>query len=190
MAQRKFLIVSVILFFLGSGLIWLGFQTSDKIPPRVSEPTPSNISSDVQISPQISPEEGILVNRVVDGDTIEIEGGQKVRYIGIDTPETVDPRRDVGCYGKEASDENKKIVEGKRVILTKDVSETDKYDRLLRFVYLKQANGKLLFVNDYLVRQGYAKASSYPPDVKFSEQFVMAEREAREAKRGLWQKCL
>jgi micrococcal nuclease len=128
------------------------------------------------------------VKRVVDGDTIEIEDGQKVRYIGIDTPETVDPRRPVDCFGKEASNENKKLVEGKKVILVKDVSETDKYGRLLRLVYLSRPEGNL-FINDYLVRQGFAKVVTYPPDVKYAEEFKKAEEEARNNNRGLWQKC-
>lgn len=131
----------------------------------------------------------VLVVRVVDGDTIEIEGGQKVRLVGVDTPETVDPRRPVGCFGKEASNETKKLIEGKKVILTKDTSETDQFSRLLRLVYLKLEDGNTLFVNDYLVRQGFAKASTYPPDVKFVEQFLQAEEEARANNRGLWQKC-
>jgi len=75
------------------------------------------------------------------------------------------------------------------VVLAKDVSETDKYNRLLRYVYVKRDNGNLIFINDYLVRQGFAKASTYPPDVKFATQFVEAEREARENQRGLWGKC-
>jgi len=125
-----------------------------------------------------------LVVRVIDGDTIEIEGGQKVRYIGIDTPETVHPSRPVECFGIEASNKNKELVEGKKVKLEKDVSETDKYGRLLRYVWVGD-----LFVNDYLVRQGYAYAYTYPPDVKYSEQFVQAQREARENNRGLWAGC-
>ncbi len=129
------------------------------------------------------------MSRVVDGDTIEVEGNQKVRYIGIDTPETVDPRRPVACFGKEASTENKKLVEGKEVILVKDISEADKYGRLLRYVYLIQKDGNLLFVNDHLVRSGFAKAATYPPDIKFADQFVSAQKEARERKSGLWQKC-
>lgn len=140
--------------------------------PSVTQPTTTSTHPAVQL---------VKVTRVVDGDTIEIEGGQKVRYIGIDTPETVDPRKEVQCFGKEASAKNKQLVEGKEVSLEKDVSETDKYGRLLRYVYL----GKI-FVNDYLVREGYAHASSYPPDVKYQDQFLQAEREAREAKRGLW----
>lgn len=121
------------------------------------------------------------VINVVDGDTIKIEGGQVIRYIGIDTPETVHPSKPVQCYGKEASDKNKELVEGKEVKLEKDVSETDKYGRLLRYVWF----GDML-VNEYLVREGYAQSSSYPPDVKYQDRFVEAQRQAREEKRGLW----
>jgi|GEM_PF-1148651 len=121
------------------------------------------------------------VINVIDGDTIKVEGGQAVRYIGIDTPETVHPSKPVQCYGKEASDKNKELVGGKEVKLEKDVSETDKYGRLLRYVWL----GDML-VNEYLVREGYAQSSSYPPDVKYQDRFIEAQRQAREEKRGLW----
>ncbi len=129
-------------------------------------------------------QETFVITRVIDGDTIELENGQRVRYIGIDTPETVDPRRSVQCFGKEASEFNKKLVEGKLVRLEKDVSETDKFGRLLRYVYVND-----LFINDYLVRQGYAHVSTFPPDVKYQQQFLEAEREARENNRGLWSGC-
>lgn len=121
------------------------------------------------------------VSRVVDGDTIELENGSKIRYIGVDTPESVDPRRGVECFGKEASERNRALVEGRAVRLESDVSDTDMYDRLLRYVFVGD-----LFVNEYLVREGYARASSYPPDVKYQTLFREAEREAREMKRGLW----
>ncbi|MFC2033808.1 thermonuclease family protein [Chloroflexota bacterium] len=127
------------------------------------------------------------VIRVIDGDTIEvsIEGtSYRVRYIGIDTPETVHPSEPVGCFGKEASDKNKELVEGKIVRLEKDISETDKYERLLRYVWVDD-----LFVNDYLVREGYAYASTYHPDVKYSQQFAQAQGEAEENNRGLWKIC-
>lgn len=133
---------------------------------------------------QASSGDGVLVTRVVDGDTIEIEGGQKVRYIGIDTPETVDPRKGVQCFGKEAAAKNRELVEGKRVRLEKDVSETDKYSRLLRYVYVGDS-----FVNEILVKEGYAFSSTYPPDVKNQYLFTKAEKEAREASRGLWGSC-
>lgn len=134
--------------------------------------------------------EAVLVTRVVDGDTIEIEGGQKVRYIGIDTPETVDPRTSVQCFGKEAAVKNRELVEGKRVRLEKDVSETDKYGRLLRYVFVpSSSSGQAVFVNEVLVKQGYAFSSPYPPDVKYQDLFNKAEKEARGASRGLWQSC-
>ncbi len=122
--------------------------------------------------------------RVVDGDTIDvvIEGQQfRVRYIGIDTPETVDPRRPVGCFGKEASARNRELVEGRTVGLEKDVSETDAFGRLLRYVWL---DGRM--VNAALVEEGYASASTYPPDVKYAELFASLQAQAREASRGLW----
>jgi micrococcal nuclease len=121
---------------------------------------------------------------VVDGDTIVVEVGgeeQRVRYIGIDTPESVDPRRPVECFGKEASDRNRELVEGKTVGLEKDVSETDQFGRLLRYVWL---DGQL--VNARLVSEGYAFAATYPPDVRNSELFAQLQAEARTAGSGLW----
>ena len=132
---------------------------------------------------------GLLVTHVVDGDTIEIESGEKIRLLGVDTPETVDPRRPVGCFGKEASNKLKSLLEGKRVYLEKDFSERDKYNRLLRFVYLPLENGEKLFVNDYLIREGFAKVLTMPPDVKFTERFLQAQTEARVNSRGLWGSC-
>lgn len=125
------------------------------------------------------------VSYVVDGDTITIEGNKKIRYIGIDTPEIKDPNKTVECFGKEASSQNKTLVLGKEIKLEKDVSEVDRYGRLLRYVWVND-----IFVNDYLVRQGYAHVATFPPDVKYSHQFLEAEKEARENKRGLWGKCL
>jgi endonuclease YncB( thermonuclease family) len=133
-----------------------------------------------------------FVTKVVDGDTIEadLEGEiVRVRYLGADTPETVDPRKPVQCFGKRASDENKKLVEGKSVLLTKDVSEVDKYNRLLRHVYVLGENGSVIFVNDYLIRNGFAKVLTIPPDVKFQEQFLEAQLQARQNKLGLWNEC-
>jgi micrococcal nuclease len=133
--------------------------------------------------------ERAIVTKVVDGDTIQLDNGKTVRFVGIDTPETVDPRRPVGCFGKEASNETKSLLTGKEVVLQKDISDIDKYKRLLRYIYLPLENGTTLFVNDYLVREGFAKVYTYPPDVKFNEQFREAEKYARENKKGLWGRC-
>ena len=130
------------------------------------------------------------VIRVIDGDTIELDTKEKVRYIGVDTPELHDPRKKVECFAKEAYLENQKLVEGKSVRLDKDISDKDKYGRLLRYVYLDvKAVTQSFFVNEYLVKEGYANVSTFPPDVKFSDLFLKAEKVARENKKGLWFSC-
>jgi micrococcal nuclease len=124
------------------------------------------------------------VTRVVDGDTIDVSIANqtfRVRYIGVNTPETVDPGSPVECYGPEASAFNKSLVEGKVVELEKDVSETDRFGRLLRYVYVGGT-----FVNAELIKQGYAQVNTFPPDVKYTEMFRQLEQEARTARRGLW----
>lgn len=195
--KLKIIVISAALLILGIWLIGYGLTAKSAISlpapteaamPTSIVPTSTESSSSAVLGEQISGEE-VWVKRVVDGDTIELSDGRKLRYIGIDTPETLDPRRPVGCFGKEASLENKKLVEGKKIILEKDISQTDKFGRLLRYVYLPQENGSLIFINDYLVRNGFAKASTYPPDIKFSETFKEAEREARDNKLGLWGSC-
>ena len=122
------------------------------------------------------------VLRVIDGDTILISTGENVRYTGIDTPETVDPRKPVEYFGKEAAEYNRKLVEKKKVRLELDVQERDKYGRLLAYVYLEDAT----FVNTELVKHGYARVATYPPNVKYQDLFLTLEREARENNRGLW----
>lgn len=129
------------------------------------------------------------MTRVIDGDTFEATvGGKKatIRLIGIDTPETVAPGQPVGCYGREASAYAKTLLEGKDVQLEKDVSETDRFQRLLRYAYL--ADGQM--VNALLVQDGYAKAATFPPDVKYAERFAELEGWARDAGAGLWGKCV
>ena len=129
--------------------------------------------------------EQALVSKVVDGDTIRLSDGRKVRYIGIDTPETVHPTKAIGCYGQEASAKNKELVLNQIVALEKDVSETDRYGRLLRYVYLDG-----IMINDLLVKAGYARVSTYPPDVKYQAIFSASEKIAQEQNLGLWgEKC-
>ena len=116
-----------------------------------------------------------LVTRVIDGDTIEIEGGYRVRYIGIDTPEKEE------SYYWEALRANRDLVEGKKVWLEGDVEDRDEYGRLLRYVWVDNT-----MVNAELVRLGYAYSYSYPPNVKYQTYLLQMEQEAREHKRGLW----
>ena len=120
-----------------------------------------------------------LVTWVIDGDTVDVElDGEKyrVRYIGVDTPE-----RDQWYY-EEATDMNIALVKNKEVVLVKDVSETDRYGRLLRYVYL--ADGT--FVNGYLVEAGYATAVTFPPDVALVDELRALEQAARADGVGLW----
>ena len=124
------------------------------------------------------------VKRVIDGDTIEIDTAEKVRYIGVNTPETKHPRKGVEFYGKEAFSFNKQLVAGKKVQLEFDVQQRDKYGRLLAYVYLPDGT----FVNALLVRKGYAQVATYPPNVRYQDLFISLQSEAKKAKRGLWQK--
>jgi len=120
-----------------------------------------------------------LVTRVIDGDTIELSTKEKVRYIGVDTPERNE------CFFEEAKAINSQLVLNKQVRLVKDVSEVDRYGRLLRYVYVGD-----LMINYYLVRQGYAYASTYPPDVLYSHKFAKAQSLARAENKGFWEeKC-
>ncbi len=136
-------------------------------------------------TPRPAPNGMVRIAKVIDGDTIELEGGARVRFIGINTPETVDPRRPVECFGKEASDYAKTLLNDGIVRLEKDISDTDKYGRLLRYVYLPDGT----FVNLKLVEDGYAYASAYPPDIAHTKEFSAAQTAARLATRGLWASC-
>lgn len=157
--------------------------TNTPAPTDTSTPTSTPRPTDTPTSVFERMEARVV--EVVDGDTIKVEIGgtvYTVRYIGIDTPETVHPTKPVEWMGVQASEYNKRLVEGQTVYLEKDVSETDRYGRLLRYVYL--ASGT--FVNAELVRLGYAQVSTYPPDVRHQDLFLQMQREAREAERGLW----
>lgn len=130
------------------------------------------------------PESEITVTRVIDGDTIEvnIEGVlYKVRYIGIDTPELDDERLEFCTLAQEATRYNRQLVEGQEIRLEKDVSETDQYGRLLRYVYVGDT-----FVNAELVSAGLAWAKAYPPDTKYQDILDEAEAEAKEDEIGIW----
>jgi len=139
--------------------------------------------------------EFFLITKVVDGDTINLSDGRKVRLIGVDTPEVHysekllrDSKKSgqdiktIQALGRKASDFAKKLYTGKRVRLEYDVERKDRYGRTLAYVYLEDG----LFVNAELIKQGYAQAMTVPPNVKFADHFLKLQKEAREAKRGLW----
>ncbi|WP_052487202.1 thermonuclease family protein [Gordoniibacillus kamchatkensis] len=124
------------------------------------------------------------VERVVDGDTLEVTLNghkEKVRLIGIDTPETKKPNTPVMYYGKEASDFTKKKLQGKTVELEWDVDRKDRYDRLLAYVWLE---GEMF--NRTLVQEGYARMATFPPNVKYVDLFKKDQEQARSQEKGLW----
>ena len=129
------------------------------------------------------------VVRVVDGDTIHVQVGavrEKVRYIGIDTPETKDPRKPVQCFGQKASDFNERLVGDELVRLVRDVEERDRYGRLLAYVYRVRDD---LLVNAELARLGYAQPLTIAPNVRLADRFAALARAARDDGRGLWSAC-
>ncbi|WP_442600289.1 thermonuclease family protein [Neobacillus sp. D3-1R] len=134
--------------------------------------------------------EAVMVERVVDGDTVKLSDGRKVRFVGVNTPESTTRTEE---YGKEASHYTKSKLEGKRIWMQMDVSETDRYNRLLRIIWLSVPTDlmdeneiRTKMFNAELVLKGYAEPSTYPPDVKYSDYFIQFAREARKNKTGLW----
>jgi micrococcal nuclease len=129
------------------------------------------------------------VTRVVDGDTVVARIGgreERVRYIGMDTPEDVKPGTPVQCYSRAAAAENRRLVAGRRVRLVQDAEARDRYGRLLAYVY-RASDG--LFVNEELVRRGYARPLTIPPNVAHEGEIARLASVARRAGRGLWSRC-
>lgn len=200
--DRKFILkifgIPTLIFFILIGI------TAEPTPQEESSPLDNqqqfeengfkeNIAEENEAIPAASLNEAPTqtlypVTQVVDGDTIKVLlNGQTetIRLIGLDTPETVDPRKTVQCFGKEASDKAKELLVGKQVVLEADSTqgERDKYDRLLRYVYLEDGT---LF-NKLMISEGYAHEYTYNSNpYKYQLDFKAAEQEARENKRGLW----
>lgn len=190
MFSRKRLFKLYILPFLIIGIVMLYETITTEYHQRLSfEDTAQNTNALSEVDQRVMTQG--VVKKVVDGDTIELETGEKVRYVGIDTPETKHPKKPVQCFGREASQKNKELVEGKVILMEKDISDTDRYGRQLRYIYLPnpEASDEAIFVNEYLVEQGYALLLTYPPDVKYDTLLRDAEKRAREGKKGLWGAC-
>ncbi|MEO6509072.1 MAG: thermonuclease family protein [Patescibacteria group bacterium] len=195
MTSKKFLKKLVIPLF---SLLLGAFVSQTGMLPNTPKTTPDS-SVYVTPIPQVKGtySQTAKVIEVIDGDTFKIESGEKVRMIGIDTPELHHPSKPVQCYAKEALIQTKAIIDGKTVRLVKDISEVDRYGRLLRYVYLPiesttptvTQQPTELFVNEYLVREGYAHAVTFPPDISNETLFRQREREAATNKKGLWSNC-
>ncbi|HEX4863858.1 MAG TPA: thermonuclease family protein, partial [Acidimicrobiales bacterium] len=179
-------------------LVGCGGSTRTSAPEARGFPSPSAPSTVFARPSGVPPKaQAAVVERVVDGDTfwarVDEPGGvlpadatHEIRVLEIDTPETVDPRRPVGCYGPEASAFTKaELAVGSTVYLLPDKEDRDRYGRFLRYVW--EADGE--FFNDKAVRLGYAKAALYMPNDRFIAQLRAAELEAKGSKRGLWGAC-
>lgn len=133
-------------------------------------------------NPALEGMEQVTVRRVVDGDTFITEDNRRVRLIGIDAPESVKPDTPPEPFGVEASTYLEDLIEGEVVYMERDISETDPYNRLLRYIYLEDGT----FVNELLLEEGYATHVVFKPDVAYREVFKQAEDRAKWEKRGLW----
>jgi micrococcal nuclease len=173
MNYRKNLRKASLYLVIGISLILIGFVVFTLKKPEVVTVIPSPTPAPVVTFSKVL--------RVIDGDTIVIDGGQKVRYIGMNTPEV----ETNDCFANEATKANKDLVLGKEIHLEKGISETDKYGRLLRYVYVGEQ-----FVNDELVKNGFAKVETVQPNVKYKDEFISSQNYARENKLGLWKSCI
>ena len=122
-----------------------------------------------------------LVTRVIDGDTLELDAKYSVRLIGIDAPE----EKGDECFNLESTLALEEMTLNRTITLEKDISDTDKYDRLLRYIWIDD-----VMINQKLVEQGYSIAKSYPPDTKYVQDLVEAQSYAKSNNHGLWGKCL
>ena len=186
-SQKTAFLILIFLIFLSLVNQFLNQPNQKNSPYSKNLPQPKTT-----IPIKTASTEAFFVTKVIDGDTIVLENGQKVRYIGIDTPELHHPKKEMECFSQQAYEKNKELVLGKKVFLQKDISEKDKYNRLLRYVFLdeKMSTAEASFVNLYLVKNGFAYAATFPPDVKYANVFLTAQNEARQKNLGLWQKCL
>jgi len=123
----------------------------------------------------------VSVRKVIDGDTFVLASGERVRMIGVDTPETKHPQKPVQYFGKEASEFTRQMIEGKAVVLEYDWKRRDRYGRLLAYVYLPDG----IFLNAEIIKEGYGFAYTRYP-FKYLDEFRSYEREARESGIGLW----
>ncbi len=180
-------VVTILFMTVGSTRGLSSFSTA---PPT---DTTSDVPRTSDVSPTITPPAATTTStpykiaKVVDGDTIDVELGGKtsrVRLLGINAPESVDPRKTVECFGREASAHLKDLLTGKDVALESDATQgdADKYDRLLRYVYL----GDGADVGRSMIADGYAYEYTYDKPYKYQSDYKTAEAAAREAKRGLW----
>jgi micrococcal nuclease len=171
-----------ILFILSSDDVFLKNLETWVNPPKVVT-TEANSVDNLK--------NAVKVAEVIDGDTVRLESGERVRYLYVDTPETKKPSTPVECFGAEASEFNKKTTELKLVNLVTDKESKDQYGRDLRIVFLagRDTSDFGQSINAELVRKGYARARFYSPNTKYKSEVEALEKQAKQEKLGLWAKC-
>ena len=188
-------------FILFGTMVSLLLLTSCTLESETTTESAQNVNKEILNNTEIEKQEreqlakrfhleAVTVERVVDGDTLKLTDGRRIRLIGVNTPESTKRTEE---YGKEASQYTTSKLNGKQVWIQKDISETDRYDRLLRIVWVdiptddmdeKEIRTKMF--NADLIINGYAEPSTFQPDVKYSDYFIEFAREAREHNTGLW----
>jgi micrococcal nuclease len=173
--------------FLLVGLLIVGFLELNQwlhVSPAPPSQKDAEVTKEATTTGILVSSETATVKFVIDGDTIELVDGRRVRYIGIDAPEENYQTKSADCFASHATEENKRLVAGKVVRLEKDVSHVDSYGRLLRYVFVEDQ-----FINERLVRDGFARAWNVQPDELYKEKLLAAQQEAQNNDRGRWQLC-
>jgi micrococcal nuclease len=185
------------LFFVGLAMILLGslcfalFSGGPALQRLIDNQSHIQSPRDTSQKPSKGSSQIATVKRVVDGDTVELTDGRKVRYLNMDTPESVKPNTPEQCYAKKASHRNEELVSGKTITLVFDKQAYDRYDRLLALIFLNDAdkNDTTKSVNAELVREGAARALIIKPNNTYEALFYSLQSEAESAKKGLWGEC-
>jgi len=191
---KHFLIIICVILITFTGVKWLNVVIFPQVAglrgylEKLYTESAAQLENINEINSEGASDEDIyeeaMVIDVIDGDTIILANGKRVRYIGMDTPEITNGLGRSTCYAKEARNKNRELVLGKKIKMEKDISEDDKYGRLLRYIYVDD-----VFVNKLLIKEGYAVAVAYPPDLKYQLQFKEVERSAFDNNLGLWGQC-
>jgi len=203
--RKKINLLLTIVVILVSSVVVLLSDDSSKLTESLDDLTPTELPSDTENTlgvfttkaplitsvaetddGEIESKDGHQVIKVVDGDTMDVDIDGKIerlRLIGIDTPETVDPRKEVQCFGKEASNKAKELLEGKFVTLESDETQStrDKYKRLLVYVFVDGVN-----FNKFMIEEGYAYEYTYDSAYKYQSEFKEAQVNAQSLNKGLW----
>lgn len=188
--MRKWIALFFLLgiFFIFSGVL---INSNSKI---VSTKTTEAPPSPKVTSPSVSSPPSMLMSaqvlRVIDGDTIDVfinAKKERVRLIGMDTPEAVDHGKPIQCFGPESQDEAKKVLNGQQIRLEPDSSqgEKDKYQRSLYYIFLADGTN----FNELMIRKGFAREYTYKTAYKYQKEFKLAQQEAQKEKLGLWSSC-